>query len=118
MSAYITGTPGYLARYDNAGNIAAADIYATGSRLYVGDIEYILSGSMSEPGNLSIYSATPSSSTNPMISLGQPGFPDCKIWVNGSSVLESNCSFGVLNTSISLDPYQFIRADAYGTGLA
>ena len=38
--------------------------------------------------------------------------------MNASSVLESNCSFGILNTTLSLDPNQIVRTDTYGTGLA
>jgi trimeric autotransporter adhesin len=114
---YLNGNPGYLAGYNSIGTLGNSNFYQSGSKLFVWDVDYILSGSMANPGYLSIYSVSGSSSSNPMISLWQPGYPDCKIWVNGSSVLESNCSIGMFNTSLSIDPNQIIRADQYGTGL-
>ncbi len=111
----ITGNSNYLAKYDSVGNIASSQVYETGGRILLGDVNTLLTGSVTR-GYLTIMSPSTTSTTQPLITLSETGWQECRMWINWSNKIGSNCSWNTSGSSSYL-PNQLIRANASGSDL-
>ena len=105
-----SGTPNYISKFDSGGLINNSQLYETGWKLYIGDITGILWWAATL-GYITVEALGSTNSTNPMLTLSENGWQECRMWINGVNKMWSNCAWSAGVSWLGFLPNQMPRAD-------
>lgn len=106
-----TGTPHYIAKFGPTGSIGNSQLYETWGQLWVGDISSIIWWGATK-GYITVEAFGSTNSSNPLLTLSENGGQECRMWMNGSNKLGSNCAWTAGTAGLWFLPHQIPKADS------